>query len=249
MTMQKSNRDFDKLKSHISGREFYLAQQIIGLTDGNKRHDPEHHQPCPRSSCDSDDDAFYVREDKGTFHCRKCDFSGNLIDLVMAVKGIDAIGAYDIIADYAGFRNASNSAIVKAAQQHPKNSRQYFQDGTVRKIEFVYTNEENNPRHKVVRLDGIAVSTANRIKSFHNRRWLTGDGRRAHQTCSIRTDCRNCYKPASMRYGLVKGRRLLMLCVRLCLPPELRTSPLPRHPVVRQMESSGTNLCNGTLPS
>ena len=174
MTMQKSNRDFDKLKSHISGREFYLAQQIIGLTDGNKRHDPEHHQPCPRSSCDSDDDAFYVREDKGTFHCRKCDFSGNLIDLVMAVKGIDAIGAYDIIADYAGFRNASNSAIVKAAQQHPKNSRQYFQDGTVRKIEFVYTNEENNPRHKVVRLDGIAVSTGKPDKIISQQKMVDG---------------------------------------------------------------------------
>jgi len=96
-------RDFNALKSHINGREFNLAQQIIGLTVGNKRHDPEHHQPCPIRGCDSDDDAFYFREDKGTFHCRRCGFNGDFIDLVAAVRGISKTESFDIIAATSGY--------------------------------------------------------------------------------------------------------------------------------------------------
>ena len=42
-----TTRNFAALIHFIIGRAFDLAQQILGLTDGKKPNDPEHHQPCP----------------------------------------------------------------------------------------------------------------------------------------------------------------------------------------------------------
>ena len=97
-------RNFNALKAHINGREFDLAQQILGLTDGNKQNDSEHHQPCPIPGCASDDDGFYVREDNGTFHCRRCGFNGDIIDLVAAVRGISKTESFDIIVATCGLQ-------------------------------------------------------------------------------------------------------------------------------------------------
>ena len=78
------------VKSHISGRELYYAQQIIGLTDGKNPRDHEHHQPCP--VCGGND-RFWFNPVKQTFHCRRCGISGDLIALVEKVRGVSFIEA------------------------------------------------------------------------------------------------------------------------------------------------------------
>lgn len=113
-----NRRDFNALKAHISGGEFSLAQQILGLTDGNKRNDPEHHQPCPIPGCPSDDDGFYHREGNGTFQCRHCRCGWDLIALVAAVLRISQTAAYDIVAAASGYES-----------QHPPTN------GTLHKLE------------------------------------------------------------------------------------------------------------------
>ena len=175
LNYSENRRDFNGLKSHISGQEFSLARQILGLSNGNEQNDPEHHQPCPIHDCDSDDDAFYFREKSGTFHCRKCKFNGDIIDWVAKVKGISKIEAFDIIADYAGFDNAvGNFAIANVTQQNQKNYRQRFQEGTVRKTEYIYTDENSNPHHKVVRTDGIDIATGKPDKTISQWKMING---------------------------------------------------------------------------
>ena len=96
-----NKRDFADLKRRITGQEFELAKTILGLTDGKTPNDPEHHQPCPISDCSSDDDGFYFQCGKGTFHCRKCRFGGDLIALVGKVRNVELTEAYDIIVEAA----------------------------------------------------------------------------------------------------------------------------------------------------
>jgi hypothetical protein len=95
-------RNINGLKTEISYRVFDLAKTILGLTDGKPR-DHEHHQPCIIPGCTSDNDAFYVRSAKKTFHCRRCGFNGDLLSLVEKVRGVSFAEAFDIIADAAGF--------------------------------------------------------------------------------------------------------------------------------------------------
>jgi len=94
-------RDFNALKTFISGGEFDLAQQILGLPNG--KNDREHNQPCPIPGCPSDDDGFYVRRDNGTFQCRQCHRGWDLIALVAAVKVISQSEAFDIVAAASGY--------------------------------------------------------------------------------------------------------------------------------------------------
>jgi len=163
-------RDFQGLKAYISGRELSILQQIIGLPAGNKRHDPEHHQPCPILDCDSDDDAFYSREKSGTFHCRKCEFNGDIIDWVAKVKGISKTEAYDLIADHAGF--TAHAGYPTKVETKSKSKR--FQDGTVRKTEYIYTDENGNHHHKILRTDGVNIETGKPDKTISQWKMLNG---------------------------------------------------------------------------
>ena len=90
--------EFGRLKQHLTDTEqtFALAQHFCGLSDGNKPDDPEHHQPCP--ICQAGDDRFYFRPDGETFHCRVCEFNGDIISLVAKVQDLSMVEAFDIIA-------------------------------------------------------------------------------------------------------------------------------------------------------
>ena len=81
--------DFKQLQADIKGREFVLAKQIFGLTDGN---DSEYRQVCPLCGAA---DSFYFRSPK--FCCTLCNFTGELIQLVHKVRQVSHNAAYDII--------------------------------------------------------------------------------------------------------------------------------------------------------
>ena len=161
-----TTRNFEALKAFIIGVAFAIAKTIIGLTEGNKPDDPEHHQPCPIPGCASTDDGFYYRKDKGTFHCRQCGFNGDVIDLVVAVRGISLVEAYDMVAEAAGF--------VNDTPQQKKNDRPRFKSGTIIKTEHIYTDKDGNPHHKVVRIDGIDESTGKPGKTFAQYKMVKG---------------------------------------------------------------------------
>ena len=161
-----TSRNFKTLKEHIDGQEFSLAKRLGIVTDGNKRNDPEHHQPCP--VCRAGDDRFWFYPTKRNFYCRQCGFKGDVIDLIAGVRQISKNEAYDLIADYAGFGN-------KVTQQSQKKNRQRFQNGTVKKTEYIYEDADGKPWHNVVRTDGIDASTGKPDKMVSQ--WKMVDGR------------------------------------------------------------------------
>jgi len=75
--------DFKKFLKE-TGQTFEIAKQLVGLTDGRPA-DPKHNQPCPITGCQSDDDSFYFYPVEHTFHCSKCNFTGDLIELIKRV--------------------------------------------------------------------------------------------------------------------------------------------------------------------
>ena len=139
---QAERRDFYGLKFFVNGKAFSLAKQLIGLTDGNKQNDPEHHQPCP--ICKEGNDRFYFRKGKDTFHCRQCCFSGDIIDLIAGVQHISKAESFDIIAKAVGF----GVSLAKAKSKSLRVAK------TFKTTEYVYTDEEGKRQHKVVRTDG-----------------------------------------------------------------------------------------------
>jgi phage/plasmid primase-like uncharacterized protein len=93
-----SNINVNSLKDYIRGKEFELAKQIIGLTNG--KDTKEHHQTCP--FCGGTD-RFWFNPEKRTFHCRQCRFNGDIIALVEKVRGVSFAETLNIIADAAGY--------------------------------------------------------------------------------------------------------------------------------------------------
>jgi len=73
------------LKQSISGCSYELAQTLIGLVPNDGR-DREKHQRCPIPSCSSLHDGFRYNADTGKFHCRKCEFGGDLRRLRSCAK-------------------------------------------------------------------------------------------------------------------------------------------------------------------
>jgi hypothetical protein len=88
----------ERILDAISGREFELAQRYCGLTPGQHR-DKEHHQPCP--FCNGHD-RFRYDEKKKRFACRQCNFSGDLLALIMATNGIAFRKALELLATETG---------------------------------------------------------------------------------------------------------------------------------------------------
>ena len=90
--------DFKGLKAHIARQEDYYAQYILGLPDALDC--TEYHRPCPLCGGHN---RFYFRPKTGRFYCRRCEFKGDLIDLVARVRGVTLTESFRIIAEASGF--------------------------------------------------------------------------------------------------------------------------------------------------
>ena len=84
----RTQRNYAELKSFVNGNALSTAKQLVGLSDGRGK---EHHQQCPQCEVPGyigkGTPPFYYRKG-GSFHCRKCTFSGDIIDLIAKVKQI-----------------------------------------------------------------------------------------------------------------------------------------------------------------
>jgi len=127
-----TQRSVKALKDRISERVFDIAKQLFGLTDGDNRK--EHNQPCP--VCREGTNRFWFSPDRRTFHCRKCMFGGDIINLAEKVFGFSFVEAFDRVANVAGcidlipnhveappvqldtFRLDADSPIYKATAAH-----------------------------------------------------------------------------------------------------------------------------------
>ena len=110
-------KDINGLKAFIAGREFELAKELFGLTDG--KHRTEYHQPCILSDCDSDNDAFRFNSTEGTFHCRRCGFGGDIIDLAREVLGLSFTEAFGRVADIAGYSDTATNRERPSQERKP----------------------------------------------------------------------------------------------------------------------------------
>jgi DNA primase len=88
-----------EVKDFINKNEFDLAKTLCGVHDG-RSGDIEHHQSCP--ICREGSDRFFFTPENALFHCRKCNFNGDLISLVAKQKGIKINEAVAIIGEAAG---------------------------------------------------------------------------------------------------------------------------------------------------
>ena len=95
-----TNNNFQGLLAQIKGREFDLAQTVLGLADGKGNG---HTQACPVCGGGKNGDRFYFRADTCTFHCKKCPFALDIFDLIAKIKDITRDEAFDIIAAEAGY--------------------------------------------------------------------------------------------------------------------------------------------------
>ena len=162
--------DKNELKRYITDRVFEVAKRIFDrLSDGSRPNDPEHHQPCIIAGCDSNDDGFRFYPAQETFHCRKCGFNGDIFALVQKVFDVDFPDDLSIVANAAGYVGCATKT-KKTTGAKTKT----FRDGTVKKTEYIYTDEEGNPRHKIVRLDGIEISTGKRNKTCYQLKFQDG---------------------------------------------------------------------------
>jgi ribosomal protein S27AE len=101
-------RNFKQLQIDIVGREFDLAKQILSLTDGK---DPDHRQSCPLCGVR---DCFYFHDAR--FICERCNFSGELVQLVFKVRSVNHNEVYDIIVE----ANANYTAPTKEMENEPE---------------------------------------------------------------------------------------------------------------------------------
>ena len=93
-------RNFNGLETHIKGQEFELAKTHVGLTDGSGQG---HTQSCPFCGGGKRGDRFYFRDDRGTFHCKKCKFASDLFDLIAKKHSVGRDEAFDIVAKDVGY--------------------------------------------------------------------------------------------------------------------------------------------------
>jgi len=159
----------DELKNSISGKEIEIAKQLGILVEGIGK---EHKQYCPFCRGTSGE-RFYVRTgEKTTFHCRQKCFNGDLITLVMKSYNVDFKTAVQQIASIAGY--VTSIAPHRPSESKAQTGAKQFQDGTVRKTEYIYTDTNGNPHHKIVRLDGIEVSTGKPDKTCCQYKMVLG---------------------------------------------------------------------------
>jgi len=149
-----TQRSVNALKESIREREFDLAKNLFGLTDG--KNNKEHNQGCP--ICGGKD-RFWFNPKSRTFHCRQCGFGGDIIALYRHVHGVDFGTAFDRIAESAGYIDGTLPVNKAQSKKRTAAKGKKFRAGTVRKTNYVYTDEEGNPRHRIQRLDGINDST------------------------------------------------------------------------------------------
>jgi hypothetical protein len=114
-----TQRSVNALKQHIRGREFDIAKELFGMTDGDNRK--EHNQPCP--VCREGTNRFWFSPERRTFHCRKCGFGGDIIRLAEKVFDLTFREAFDKIANAAGYVDGAThishvvNEIKKAVQE------------------------------------------------------------------------------------------------------------------------------------
>ena len=100
----------DLILDATNGREFDIAQRYCGIAPG-RCGDREHHQPCP--FCEGKD-RFWFYPKTGTFHCRQCEFGGNIIDLLITVNRLTFRQAIEILA-------ADLGIILPEPQKHARS--------------------------------------------------------------------------------------------------------------------------------
>jgi hypothetical protein len=107
MYRHNENKDFvNLLKEKIAGREFELAQQLIGLSDSDSHDEPhKHKQKCP--FCGGTDRFWYDGKRSNATHrffCNQCrpQKGWDLIELVKQKLGVGFLEAVRILADAAG---------------------------------------------------------------------------------------------------------------------------------------------------
>ena len=114
---------------------FEVVQTLIGLGDGN--NSTYHDQPCP--FCGGKDRYYFYRE-KGTFHCRKCGFSWDIIDLVEEIKGVTKTEAFDIIAKHVGYVDGAVSTKGDSPKSETKEDPEFqtsklIEDSTFKQVQ------------------------------------------------------------------------------------------------------------------
>jgi len=112
------------LKAHISHRVFELAKEVFGLTDG--KNSTEHNQGCILPGCDSDEDGFRFNPKTKTFHCRKCKFGGDIIELSKKVFSDSFAQAHDRIAQASGYIHANTPQQKTSAGNKPVSALDTF---------------------------------------------------------------------------------------------------------------------------
>jgi putative DNA primase/helicase len=190
MTEQKVKIDADELSAYLksSGKTFSLCKERYGLVEGNGK---DHSQACP--ICGGNN-RFWFSEEYDCFFCRKCppmagqkqrrysiydleshcnhvtSFPDVLVNIAGACGHVSTVGG-----SVAGSPRRESEPPKAKTNGKPKQ----FQDGTIKKTEYIYTDESGNHWHKVTRLDGIDSSTGEPAKTFSqskivNGLWATG---------------------------------------------------------------------------
>ena len=110
-----------------TGQTFDIAKQLVKLTDGDPG-DPKRHQPCPIADCKSNDDSFYFQATDHTFHCSKCKFSGDIIDLVKRAQSkksnVAKTASFFLVATRRKAKKADNGTSPKNPGPEPKKLKE-----------------------------------------------------------------------------------------------------------------------------
>jgi len=90
---------FSALAVHIRGREFEIAQKILGLSEGDQPDDPTHRQACPICKVSG---AFYCKYGR-TFYCDHCGYLGSVFLLTSKIFKKLPGKNLDLIAEASGY--------------------------------------------------------------------------------------------------------------------------------------------------